>query len=65
MSSSPVPQGGVKLKNELFFGFSEDPALQIGPQIVCPSKTAALATAQEPCSTSHETSKSENFKQGH
>lgn len=39
----------MKLKNELFFGFSEDPALQIGPQIVCPSKTAALATAQEPC----------------
>jgi hypothetical protein len=46
---SPVPEGGVKIKYQLFFGLSKDPALQIRSQVIRPAKPTALATTQQPC----------------
>jgi hypothetical protein len=43
---SPVPEGGVKIKYQLFFGVSKDPALQIRSQVIRPPKATALATTQ-------------------
>lgn len=45
----PVSEDRVHVYDHLIFGFRESASLDVGPQIVCPSQSTALATPQQTC----------------